>query len=349
MKLEPSATGMVGGVNFKYSMYELLKPLLACDSSLIVTHARPDGDAIGSQLALGRFLERRGKTVILGGSDDTPGNLAWLDPSRSIETFDGSPLQIVRFGEVDAVVIVDANSFSRLGRLEALVEGHTGRIFVVDHHPNPDEGFDAYAVDTSASSTGEIVYDLIASAIPELVDEDVAVWLYTAIMTDTGSFRYGNVSPRLMEIVADLLRRGSFTAEEVYNRVYKSRTEAGQLLLGDALRTLSLAMKGRLGYVKVTRRMFDRTGASSEDVDAFTDHIVAIVGVEVAILFMQVGSSVKMSFRSQGDIPVNTLAEFFGGGGHRNASGAFVPGDIDTVISRVLREANAIMPIQASN
>jgi len=330
-------------------MFDILKPLLACESFLVVTHARPDGDAIGSQLALGRFLERHGKTVILGGADDTPSNLAWLDPSQSIEIFDGGPLQIVRFGEVDAVVIVDANSTSRLGRLETLVEDHHGKIFVVDHHPDPDEGFDDYAVDTTASSTGEIVYDLITSTAPELIDEDVAVSLYTAIMTDTGSFRYGNVSPRMMEIVADLLRRGSFTAEEVYNRVYKSRTKAGQLLLGNALQTITLAAKGRLGYMKITRRMFDRTGASSSDVDAFTDYLLAIEGVDVAILFMQVGGSVKMSFRSQGDIPVNTLAGMFGGGGHKNASGAFVTGDVDTVISRVLREANAIMPIQASN
>jgi phosphoesterase RecJ-like protein len=330
-------------------MFELVTPLLACDTFLVVTHTRPDGDGIGAQLAMGRFLEGLGKSVILGGSDDTPPNLAWLDPNRTIETFDGSPLQVVRFGEVDAVVIVDANSPSRLGRMEDLVAGHNGRVFVIDHHPDPDPDFDGYAVDTTASSTGEIVYELIAAVNPDLLDEEIALCIYTAIVTDTGSFRYGNVTPRLMQIVSDLFRRGTFTAEEVYNRVYKTRTEAGQLLLGLALQSLTMALRGRLGYMKITRRMFERTGASSEDVDAFTDHILAIKGVEVAILFMEVGNNVKMSLRSQGDVSVNKLASSFGGGGHKNASGAFAQGNIETVVDRVLKEAAATIPLQASN
>jgi len=350
MKLEPSATPLVGGVNFPQPMnQDIHEAIRTFDSFLVVTHVRPDGDAIGSQLALGLFLERLGKSVILGGTDDLPRNLAWLDPGGKIEPFDGSPSQVVRFGEVDAVLIVDANSVSRVGRLQDVVEGHKGRMFVIDHHPGPDDGFDGYFVDTTAASTGELVYALIETGSSNLIDDDIAVALYTAIMTDTGSFRYGSVTPELMEIVADLLRRGSFTAEEVYNRVYKTRTESGQLLLGHALQTLTLAANGRLGYMKVTLDMFERTGASSEDVDAFTDFILAIEGVEVAILFMEVGRGVKMSFRSQGAVAVNDLAQSLDGGGHRNAAGAYVYGSMDGVIRRVVREAASMMPTPASH
>jgi phosphoesterase RecJ-like protein len=323
--------------------------LLRHDSFLVVTHARPDGDAIGSQLALARFLKRLGKEVLLPAADDIPRNLSWLDPDGMIETFDGSPNQIVRYGEVEAVVIVDANDASRIGRLVDVVASHKGHVYVIDHHPDPNPDYDGYALDTEAASTGQLVYKLIADRDPELIDQQSAVCLYTAIMTDTGSFRYGNVTPGLLEIVADLFRRGEFTAEEVYNRVYKTRSEPGQLLLGHSLQTLTLVSNGKLGYMTVTRRMFERTGASSEDVDAFTDPILAIEGVEVAILFMEVGSGVKMSFRSQGDIPVNGLAQRFGGGGHRNASGAFADGQIDSVIARVVDAAASIMPVQTKN
>lgn len=323
---------------------DFLEHLLSHESFLVVTHVRPDADAIGSQLAVGRFLQKLGKHSILGGTGDIPSNIAWLDRSKMIEPFTGDPLQLVRFGELDAVVVVDANGVGRLGSLSDMVEHHRGEIFVIDHHPDPDSGFDAYAVDTTASATAEIIYRLIASDYPELIDEEMALHLYTAIMTDTGSFRYGNVTPDVLEIVADLFRRGSFSAEEVYNRVYKTRSQAGQLLLGEALQTLSVTAHGRLGHMKVTRRMFDRTGATSEDVEAFTDHILAVEGIEMALLFMEVGDHVKISFRSQGDLPVNTLAERFGGGGHRNASGAFVRGQIDSVIENVVREASATIP-----
>ena len=327
-------------------MFEgILNSLLKLESVLVVTHARPDGDAVGSQLALGRFLDRCGLRVVMASSNYTPNNLAWLDPAGRIEFYDGSPLQLVRLSEVDGVVIVDANAPSRLGSLEDVVSNHRGKLFVIDHHPDPVDIFDVAAVDTSAASTGEMIFDLIALHDIDLIDEEIAVSLYAAIMTDTGSFRYGNVTPALLRTVATLLERGSFTTEEIYNRVYKTRTEAGQLLLGAALESLKVVHSGVLGYMTITRRMFERTGATSEDVEAFTDHILSIEGVSTAILFMEVGRGVKMSFRSQGEIPVNELAAKFGGGGHKNASGAFTQGSIESVVQSVVSEAARYLPL----
>ncbi len=317
-------------------MFEgFLEKLLEYDSHLIVTHARPDGDAVGSQLALGRLLSLLDKRVIMANVDPAPHNVSWLDPAGSIEIFDGSPLQLVRFGEVDAVTIVDANSPNRLGELQDLVAHHAGARFVIDHHLDPDDNFHAAAIDTSATSTGELIFRLFSERYSHLIDPDIAVALYVAIMTDTGSFRYGNIGQDLHNIVGALFERGDFTADDVYNRVYKTRSVAGQRLLGESLQTLRMVLNDRVGYISVTRRMFDKTDSSSDDVDAFTDFVLAIEDVQVAVMFMEVGTNVKLSFRSQGNVPVNEIAARLGGGGHRNAAGAFVQGSIESVQARV--------------
>lgn len=313
------------------------KELLKCSDFVVCTHIRPDGDGIGSQLALGTYLRSLGKNVTLLGSDDTPRNIAWMSGVTDIEVFDASPGQLIRIGESDAVVVVDANTLSRVGPLESTLAQHNGTRFVIDHHPNPDPGFDHMLVDTARSSTGEIVFEMFAHRDLSLLTPEAAEALYVAILTDTGSFRFNTVSPRVHEITAQLLEIGSLSPEAIHNRVYKTRSYAGQRLLGLSLATLQLVCDDRAGIMYINRSMLDRTGAHTEDAEGFTDQILVIEGVEVAILAMQVGDHVKLSLRSQGDIPVNQLAADFGGGGHFNASGAFVRGRMDAVLQDVRR------------
>jgi len=309
--------------------------LLRHDSFVLVTHIRPDGDAIGSQLALAGFLEAEGKRVYLAGSDHTPRNLAWLDSAQRIVVFDRSPSQLIRIGEADAVVILDVNALHRVGALEDTVIEHRGARFVIDHHPDPQPVFDHLLVDAERSSTGELVFELFAHRGLDRMNAAAALALYVAILTDTGSFRFNTVTPRVHEITARLLEIGAISPEEVHNRVYKTRSYVGQLLLGHALGTLQLVCDERVGMMSISRSMLDRTGAHTEDAEGFTDHILAIEGVDIAVLAMQVGDHVKLSFRSQGDVPVNALASEFGGGGHFNASGAFVRGGLNSVLRRL--------------
>ncbi len=311
------------------------KELLKCSDFVVCTHIRPDGDGIGSQLALGTFLRNLGKNVTLFGADDTPRNIAWMKGVADIEVFDGSPGQLIRMGEADAVVLADANTFSRTGQLESTLSQHNGTLFVIDHHPNPDPVFHHMLVDTARSSTGEIVFEMFEHRDLGMLTPEAAEALYVAILTDTGSFRFNTVSPRVHEITAQLLEIGSLSPETIHNRVYKTRSFAGQRLLGQALATLQLVCDDRAGIMYINRSMLDRTGAHTEDAEGFTDHILAIDGVEVAIFAMQVGDHVKLSLRSQGDIPVNSLAVAFGGGGHFNASGAFVRGGMQSVLQDV--------------
>lgn len=309
--------------------------LLQHDSFVVVTHIRPDGDAVGSQLGIASFLKSEGKKVYLAGTDHLPRNIAWLDPLHRIEVFDRSPSQLIRIGEADAVVVVDANALHRVGALEETVADHRGVRFVIDHHPDPQPVFDHLLVDSERSSTGELIFELFEHRGLDRMDAATAEALYVAILTDTGSYRFNTVTPRVHEITALLLEIGSISPEEIYNRVYKTRSYVGQLLLGHALGTLKLVCRDRVGIMSVSRPMLERTGAHTEDAEGFTDHILAIEGVDVAILAMQVGDHVKLSFRSQGDTPVNRLASELGGGGHFNASGAFVRGSLNSVLGRL--------------
>lgn len=326
-------------------MFEpFIDQLLSHDSFVVVTHIRPDGDGIGSQLALTQFLKREGKRVFTLGSDHTPRNLAWIDPHNEIEVFDRSPSQLIRIGEAGAVVVVDANALHRIGALEETVAAHRGTLFVVDHHPDPDPVFDHMLVDTSRSSTGEIVYEMFDRHGLEGLNPDAAEALYVAILTDTGSFRFNTVTPRVHEITARLIEIGNLSPEDIHNRIYKTKSLIGQHLLGLALGTLQLYSDGKVGIMSISRPMLDRTGAHTEEAEGFTDHILAIEGVEVAVLAMQVGAHVKLSFRSHGDTPVNRLAASLGGGGHFNASGAFVKGRLDDVIRRLRDSFEHLMP-----
>jgi phosphoesterase RecJ-like protein len=321
--------------------------LLARDSFLVVTHIRPDGDAIGSQLALAHFLREAGKHVYVLGSDHTPRNLAWMDPRNQIEVFDRDPSQFIRIGEADAVVVVDANALHRVGPLESTLAEHRGTRFVIDHHPDPQPLFDHMLVDTERSSTGEIVFEMFEHRGLDRLSPAAAEALYVAILTDTGSFRFSTVTPRVHEITARLIEIGSLAPEEIHNNVYKTRSLAGQHLLGLSLGTLQLYFGNKVGIMTISKPMLERTGAHTEEAEGFTDHILAIEGVEVAVLAMQVADHVKLSFRSQGDMPVNRLAASLGGGGHFNASGAFVRGSLDSVIRRLLSGVENLVPSSA--
>ena len=331
---------------------DFLDRLLAHESYVVTTHLRPDGDAVGSQLALGRFLERQGRTVRLLAADPPPRNLEWLVRRGRIEIVDGGGTldQRIAVNDADAVVVVDTNTEHRIGEhLGALVTQSGGEKFLIDHHPRPETWFDHHYVRTSASSTGELIYELIAATDPSLIDTETATALYTAIMTDTGSFRFNSVTPKVHEIVADLLRRGEINPEPIHLEIYNNRPLSAYRLLGFALESIRVIHDGVVGYMTVTQNMLHRSGATLEDTEGFVDYVMAVEGVEVAVIFLDLKRNVKASFRSSGtDYPVNEWARHFGGGGHRNASGAYFKGTLSQIVPRVLEAAPRFLPLERS-
>lgn len=318
---------------------DVLSLLLHHERFVITTHIRPDGDAIGSQVALGRFLRNLGKDVALLNSDPPPDNLAWLPEIEQVETFEGAPEHLKQIAGADVVIVVDTNALDRIGKLADPVKNSGAQKVLIDHHTEPENWFDITHARDTASSTGELVYELIAAHDADAIDDAIATALYAAILTDTGSFRYSSVTPAVHRITADLMERGDLLPEVIYSHLYDTKSLQGLRLLSRSLGTLQLCYDGRIGYMVVSRRMMQETGASSDDTEGFVSYVHAIDGVRVALLFTETVSGTKISFRSKGDMYVNEWARAFGGGGHRNASGAYVREPLDDVIEQVLAAA----------
>lgn len=306
---------------------------------VITTHVRPDGDAIGSQLALGGYLRRLGKTVHLLNSDPPAYNLGWLPGVDDVATYDGSLAQREWLDQADVVFIVDTNARARIGQLADPVAFSRAKVAVIDHHTDPEDGFDLLFVRDSASSAGELVYELIAADRPDLIDDDIATALYAAIMTDTGSFRYSSVTAAVHRIVADLMERADLEPDVIHAALYDTRSLAGLRLLGHALSGVTLRYDGQVGYMVIPQRLLREMGADSHDTEGFVNYVLSVEGVRAALIFIETDSGAKISFRSKGDAHVNGWAQAFGGGGHRNASGAYVRRPLEDVVQDVVDAA----------
>jgi phosphoesterase RecJ-like protein len=290
----------------------------------VTTHLGPDGDALGSQIALGRFLQKLGKSAAMINSDEASQNLDWMPGGDDVEVYDGSMHQREALAEADVVFVLDTNDEERLGKIGSMVRKASATTVLIDHHLQPEAWFDVEFIRDTAAATGELVYEMIEATDPTLIDAEVATALYTAIMTDTGSFRYSSVTPRLHRIVADILERGNVEPAPIHETIYDRKSMPGLRLLGRMLNRIRLRYDGQLGYSVVTQRMVEDTGASWDDKQGFVNYVLSIEGVKAALLFSETDDGSKISFRSEADIRVDEWARHFEGGGHRNAAGAYV-------------------------
>ena len=327
----------------------VLSLLLAHERFVITTHVRPDGDAIGSQLALGSFLQKLGKHVRLINSDAAPENLAWLPGLDAVETFENTPDQLAAVAGADVVVLVDTNARERIGNLAEPVKHSSAVKVLIDHHTEPEQWFDAAFARDTASSTGELIFELIDAYDLALLDADMATVLYAAIVTDTGSFRYSSVTPAVHRIVAVLLERGSLQPDAIHTALYETRTPQSLRLLSRVLDTLTLRYEGRVAYLVISQRMLQETGAHSEETEGFVNYGLSVEGVSVAMIFTETANGTKVSFRSKGAHHVDEWARTFGGGGHRNASGAFVRKPLDVVIDEVVASAPRFLDLEPAD
>jgi phosphoesterase RecJ-like protein len=287
---------------------------------VLTTHVNPDGDGLGSEIALAEWLSGQGKGVSIINYSATPENYLFLDPHHRILRYDPSRDDALLAG-ADVIVILDTNQPERLRTMQRPVLESTAVKLVIDHHLEPHPFADHYLIEADATSTGEIMYRLLSRMGHDSLTPLIAQNLYCAIMTDTGSFRYPRVDSEIHRIVADLIDRGADPVS-IYSNIYERWSNGRIHLLGEMLAGLQTSENGMLAYVSVTQDMLRRTGTAEVDTDNFTVYPMSVEGVLLGILFLELKDGVKVSVRSRGDIPINELAKEFGGNGHLNAAGA---------------------------
>jgi phosphoesterase RecJ-like protein len=305
----------------------------------VTTHINADGDAVGSVAAMARLLPQMGSKPLIVNPTPWPAVFAFL--KKGLDDRTGSGPEALR--SAGALVSLDVSDVKRLGSLSGAAKALPGARIVIDHHvPTDEPAGDIVLSDTSACATGELLYDF-AVVLKLEIDQPIAEALYTAILTDTGGFRYSNTSPRAHAIAAELIARG-VDPELTFRRIYASLSPGRLQLLRDALDTLGVDSKFGLAWVSVSNEAMDRYGVTSDDLDGIVEHPRSVAGTRLALFFRDLGyGKVKVSFRSTGDVDVNALARQFGGGGHEKASGALVTGNLDDVRDRVVSAARNFM------
>ncbi|MDH3268458.1 MAG: bifunctional oligoribonuclease/PAP phosphatase NrnA [Ignavibacteria bacterium] len=305
---------------------------------LITTHVNPDADAIGSESAFGKLLSMLGKKFKIINHSATPYNLQFLDSENVIEKYD-SALHSSYFDSMDVLIALDFNKADRMVSMQKAFYDSKQLKICIDHHQDPQDFVNFQFIDSNYAATGHILYDFIKSTDILKITKDIAAPLYAAIMTDTGSFRFERTTSNLHRIIADLLDTG-IDPIGIYDQLYDESKLSKIKLLGKCLTSLKLIAENKIGYMLLTQNHFSEFGAIESDTENFVNFIISIEGVKLGMLFIELKSGFKVSFRSKGKLPVNKLAGIFGGGGHTNASGArFKDSKMQEMIPKILNEA----------
>jgi bifunctional oligoribonuclease and PAP phosphatase NrnA len=300
---------------------------------LLMTHVRPDADGLGSQLALHEALGNLGKAPRVAIASKLPPRYSFLDPGRQvIEDF-----KPANFADRDCVVVLDTGTWNQLNGFGDFLKSSPLPRVVVDHHPTQDDLGGLAFVDTTAEATGRLAYQII-QALGGNLSPIVANHLFIALATDTGWFRHPNTTPATFTLAAELVAAGA-NPTDLYEKLYEAATLPRMKLTGVALQRLQVRLGGKVAYTEIVMADYKETGAVPGDTEDLINFPRSVEGVEVALVFIEQGDGgTKVSFRSR-SLNVSALAQRFGGGGHKLASGARLgkplPAARDEVLSAV--------------
>jgi phosphoesterase RecJ-like protein len=305
---------------------------------LLMTHVQPDGDAIGSLLATADILDGMGKRVF-AYLEEPVSHLFKFMPGKERTDTDLANLDrfIRQAGRNLCAVALDCGEIDRLGPIKDRLS-EISPFLVIDHHLSHANFGDCRWVEPTCSSTGEMVYE-ISEALGLPLSREAAFALYTAISTDTGSFRYECTGARTLEIASKLVACG-VKPDQVSAHLYDNFSPARIRLMQMVLATLHLCAEDRIAFIHVTSEMFEQTGALPQDIEGFVEYPRAIASVRVAVFIKQIkADKISASLRAKGDCNVATVAKLFGGGGHRNAAGCKFSGVTIESVQKKLRQS----------
>lgn len=312
------------------TLAETAKLLKEAGKMVIVSHISPDGDTLGSSLALAHALRMLGKEFMLNVDDDIPSVFSFLPGIGEYMRF--APDDSV---PADLLIVIDASSADRAGNAMNVVKARS--VLNIDHHKTNTHFADYLYLDSDAAATAEIIYSLLLELGTEL-NTEIATCIYEGLYTDTGSFKYSNTTSRTLSIASALLTYGVNPSLISDNMEVKSRSQVE--MLGKVLETLTFLRDGKIAYVEVAPELYDY----NVDTDTFVSYPRYVEGVEVALLFKQVEENLtRVSFRSK-QVDVAKIALSFGGGGHQKASGCSIHAPLKEAESIVLPVVEELFP-----
>lgn len=304
---------------------EELKELLSVPRKIIITtHQRPDGDAMGSSLALYQYLQLKGHAATVISPTDYPDFLSWMPGNNTVVNYEKEPLRSKALvAEAELIFCLDFNKLYRLEELGKLIAQSTATKVLIDHHLEPDDFADFQMSRVTACSTAELVYNFIVQSNDrELISKDIATCIYTGVLTDTDRFRIPTTTPAVHRIAAELLEFG-INHTQIYEAVYETFTENRLRFFGYCIREkLEIIKELKTGIICLETADLKKFHIQSGDTEGVVNYPLWIKGIRLSAFIIQRPDEVKLSFRSKGTFDVNELAHLnFSGGGHKNAAG----------------------------
>jgi phosphoesterase RecJ-like protein len=313
---------------------------------VITTHVYPDADGIGSQVSLCMALRKLGKNAICVNDEALLDRYRYLDPDSVVIGKD----QYVQKQPIDLFIVVDTNTVDRVGEKVKKLSPSEDKVLYIDHHPilRP---MDNHCIDTRAAATGEIIGYIIEGLGIEF-DQKLALPLYTAIIIDTSSFRYPNVSARTHSLISKLLSAGIKPAES-YNYIYGTKKIQHMHLLGAILSTTQSNSSEEISWIVLSKKLVEEYRSDIEDTHAFINHLLVLDKIKVACMFRDDGESIKVSMRSTGEYDVGLIAKKIGGGGHSHSAATVIERKnnekTDDIIKKVIADLENEIQIRYSN
>lgn len=316
----------------------------AADKILITTHDFPDADGIGSEISLCLALRELGKKCFCVNEEGLLDRYQYLDRDKVVQGFNDFASKHSDF-KPDLVIVVDTNTKARIGAKLGNYVGENYPMLFIDHHPCRGRDLSTHCIDVSAAATGQMVGEMI-EALGVKFTKKIALPLYTAIIIDTSSFRYPNVSASTHRLVAKLMDTG-INPPEAYNGIYGTKRVVHMHLLAKILNSASTNADESIAWMLLRKEDIDQFKSDVEDTHAFINHLLILNNIKVAIMFRDDGDQVKMSLRSTGDVDVGLVAQALGGGGHSHSAATMIPKvaglTTEMIISQTVKKVEEIV------
>lgn len=310
-------------------------------SVVILTHFKPDADALGSSLGLMGYLRKKGHTVQVITPSDYPDFISWMPGNADVLVFQKDKPKVCQelIDRAGIVFCLDFSSLNRINELGEMVRSSRAKKVLIDHHLEPEKFADFEQWDGTAASTAELIFQLIDQlGDKNLIDHAIANCLYAGIMTDTGGFRHSNTSYKVFQIAGELVSLGA-NPSQVSKLIYDTNTIERLRLMGYVLsEKLQVLPEYRTAYMVLSSEELKKFGSQTGDTEGLVNYGLSIKGIKLSVMISDRKDSIKLSFRSLGDFSVNDLArKYFDGGGHRNAAGGQTNLSLDETLQRFLK------------